>query len=128
MLPTTRWTPLFMGAGTGLLLLMACNALAAPPQKRPAASAAHETKVPVPAPPATVRYNHDIRPILAENCFACHGPDSASRKADMRLDRVADATAMRNGHAVIVPGNPAASEMIRRITGQGPQMPPPPSH
>src|SRR5690606_10619754 len=34
----------------------------------------------------TLEYNEDIRPILAENCFACHGPDSAARKADLRLD------------------------------------------
>ena len=34
-----------------------------------------------------LEYNRDVRPILAENCFACHGPDSAARKADLRLDR-----------------------------------------
>jgi mono/diheme cytochrome c family protein len=34
----------------------------------------------------TIEYNRDIRPILAENCFACHGPDSAARKGDLRLD------------------------------------------
>ena len=35
----------------------------------------------------TLQYNRDVRPILAENCFPCHGPDSAARKADLRLDR-----------------------------------------
>ena len=38
-------------------------------------------------PKTKLGYNRDIRPILAENCFACHGPDSAARKADLRLDR-----------------------------------------
>jgi mono/diheme cytochrome c family protein len=37
--------------------------------------------------PVKLEYNRDIRPILAENCFACHGPDSAARKADLRLDK-----------------------------------------
>ena len=38
-----------------------------------------------------LKYNKDIRPILSENCFACHGPDSAARKADLRLDKREDA-------------------------------------
>jgi hypothetical protein len=78
--------------------------------------------------PKKLRYNRDIRPILAENCFACHGPDSAARKADLRIDRFADATMVRNGHATIVPGKPEASELIKRVMGQGPLMPPASTH
>lgn len=59
-----------------------------------------------------LHYNRDIRPILAENCFACHGPDSASRKADLRLDQRDRAIERR----AIVPGQPAASQLITRIT------------
>jgi hypothetical protein len=66
---------------------------------------------------APLKYNHDIRPILAENCFPCHGPDSASRKAGLRLDHFefASATLKDDTHA-IVPGKPTESELIRRIT------------
>src|SRR5438046_359206 len=70
-----------------------------------------------------IQYNRDIRPILAENCFACHGPDSASRKADLRLDRRDDAVKA----SAFVPGKPDESELIRRITATDPKemMPPP---
>lgn len=70
-----------------------------------------------------VEYNRDIRPILAEHCFSCHGPDSASRKADLRLDQ-RDA-ALQGG--AIVPGDPDASEIIQRIHVDDPDtvMPPP---
>jgi hypothetical protein len=70
-----------------------------------------------------LEYNRTIRPILAENCFACHGPDSASRKADLRLDRREQAVET----GVIVPGDAASSEMMRRILSTDPkeQMPPP---
>lgn len=71
--------------------------------------------VPAPGPttsaPNRLQYNRDIRPILAENCFACHGPDSAARKADLRLDRREDAIA----GGAIVPGKPDQSELIHRI-------------
>lgn len=59
----------------------------------------------------SILYNRDIRPILTDMCFPCHGPDSASRKGDYRLDRRDDAI----GKKVIVPGKPSESEMIRRI-------------
>jgi mono/diheme cytochrome c family protein len=83
---------------------------------------------PPPKTRAALRYNRDIRPILAENCFACHGPDSAARKAGLRLDRADAATTLRNGRAAIVKGKPQTSELVRRIQGKGPLMPPVSSH
>jgi hypothetical protein len=69
-----------------------------------------------------LEYNRTIRPILAENCFACHGPDSASRKADLRLDKRNEAVTA----GALVPGDAAGSEIIRRIESTDPeeQMPP----
>ena len=75
-----------------------------------------------------LQYNRDIRPILAENCFTCHGPDSAARKADLRLDKAATATELRNGIAPISPGKPLISAMYLRISGKGGFMPPPETH
>lgn len=60
---------------------------------------------------ASLSYNKDIRPLLAENCFSCHGPDSASRKADLRLDQREAAIEM----SAIVPGEPDESQIIDRI-------------
>ena len=75
---------------------------------------------------AGVNFDRDIHPILSENCFACHGPDGAARKAGLRLDRREDAVAPRDDGAAIVPGDPAKSELIRRITNDDPEeiMPP----
>ena len=72
-----------------------------------------------------LQYNRDIRPILAEHCFACHGLDSGSREADLRLD-LRDA-AIQTG--AIVPKNPAASELVARIMSDDEDaiMPPPES-
>ncbi len=81
------------------------------------------------AVPATegVDFNRDIRPILSENCFQCHGPDSATREADLRLDTQEDALADRGGYAAVVPGDVETSELLRRIqsTDEFEQMPPP---
>lgn len=70
-----------------------------------------------------LQYNRDVRPILLDTCFACHGPDSASRKADLRLDQREAAIDM----SAIEPGKPDESEMIRRILSDDPDeiMPPP---
>ena len=61
-------------------------------------------------------YNRDVRPILAENCFACHGPDSAARKAKLRLDQRDEAV-----KKAIVPGKPDESEALRRIKATAPE-------
>lgn len=76
-----------------------------------------------------IDFNRDIRPILSENCFRCHGPDSSTREADLRLDQEEAALADRGGYAAIMPGDPDASEFLRRInsTDEGEQMPPPDS-
>jgi hypothetical protein len=66
--------------------------------------------------PSRIEYNRDIRPILSEHCFPCHGPDSAARKAKLRLDHFEFATATRDDTSpAIVAGKPDASELIHRI-------------
>ncbi len=80
-----------------------------------------------------IGYNDQIQPILAENCFHCHGPDSGTRKGKLRLDRFTDATSPRSDGALepaIVPGNPKASPLIERIlsTDDEERMPPRESH
>jgi hypothetical protein len=76
--------------------------------------------------PAHIDFQREIRPILSENCFQCHGPDSSSRQADLRLDRHDTALAARSGGAPIVPGNSAASLLYQRISDPDPgsRMPP----
>ncbi|HEY3392396.1 MAG TPA: PSD1 and planctomycete cytochrome C domain-containing protein [Lacipirellulaceae bacterium] len=70
------------------------------------------------APP---QFNHDIRPILADRCFACHGPDSGTRKAELRLDTFEGATDW-----AIVPGDAESSEVSARVASDDPEyrMPP----
>ncbi|MFM1770345.1 MAG: hypothetical protein RJA22_2874 [Verrucomicrobiota bacterium] len=97
-------------AATSLLLLLA------PGRPAPAADG-----------PREIRFNRDIRPILANHCFACHGPDPNTRKAKLRLDVADDALAARADGAAIVAGHPERSELVRHIDATDPDdlMPPP---
>jgi mono/diheme cytochrome c family protein len=81
------------------------------------------------APPAAAPdFNRDIRPILSDRCFSCHGPDAGNRQAGLRLDVREVATGrLESGQTAIVPGMPSASELLARITSRDPDvvMPPP---
>lgn len=78
----------------------------------------------------TVQFNRDVRPILSNHCFTCHGPDGASREAGLRLDRRDDAVRpVDSGRTAIVPGDVNSSELVRRIVaGDDERMPPAPDH
>lgn len=83
--------------------------------------------------PKTISYNFDVRPILSDKCFACHGPDGNKRQASLRLD-IADSAYLplkeTKGAFAIVPGKPEESEMFKRVSSDDPgyQMPTPESH
>ncbi len=66
-------------------------------------------------PQTPLNYNLDIRPILSNNCYACHGPDAKSRQANLRIDTKAGAFSEPSGYPVIVPGKPEESELHLRI-------------
>ena len=83
--------------------------------------------VAVAAAQQSVDFNGDIRPILSNKCFACHGPDDGKREAGLRLDDARIATGkLESGVIAIVPGRPEASELIGRVTHTDPaeRMPP----
>jgi Protein of unknown function (DUF1549)/Protein of unknown function (DUF1553)/Planctomycete cytochrome C len=77
-----------------------------------------------------IDFSLQIRPLLSEKCFSCHGPDEAHREAKLRLDEEQSAKATRKGGAAIVPGDPTHSQVWTRILTTDPDdvMPPPSTH
>ena len=92
-------------------LLLATVFAASPPGAKPAES---------------VDFQREVRPILSDNCFACHGPDSKTRMAELRLDTQQGAFAQRENGTPIIAGDPQASLLYQRITAKDParRMPP----
>ena len=96
---------IFLPVSLGLSLVSWCASAADSPKK----AAAH------------VDFNRDIRPILSENCYKCHGPDDGARKAKLRFDIRAEALKpAKSGEIPIVPGSPEKSQMVSRITASDP--------
>ena len=84
-------------------------------------------------PAPKVDFSRDIQPILSDNCYFCHGPDSGKRKGDLRLDKLDPQIgpfAPRDGYTIIKPGKLDESTLADRITSDDPdvKMPPPASH
>ena len=76
---------------------------------------------------AEIDFNRDVRPILSDKCFPCHGPDVENRDAGLRLDTFEGVTADLDGYAAVVPGDVKNSVLLQRIDGDDDVMPPPDS-
>jgi len=75
-----------------------------------------------------IHYGRDVRPLLSRYCLACHGPDEAARKADVRLDiRDAATESLQSGENAIVAGDAEHSEMLRRLLSSDPDVAMPPA-
>jgi hypothetical protein len=78
-----------------------------------------------------VDFNFEVRPVLVQKCFLCHGPDPSSRKANLRFDTYEGATTLlKEGRRAVVPNHPDSSELVKRILSKDPDfvMPSPESH
>ncbi|MEY2598476.1 MAG: hypothetical protein RLZZ142_735 [Verrucomicrobiota bacterium] len=93
-----------------------------------AGSTVFAAQSPAPAAGAVPDYQHEVRPLLSQFCFKCHGPDEKTRKGDLRLDvREAALSKGKSGERAVVPGKPGESELVKRILSHDPEevMPPP---
>ncbi|MGH9835062.1 MAG: c-type cytochrome domain-containing protein, partial [Blastocatellia bacterium] len=78
-------------------------------------------------PPRRIDFNRDIRPILADKCWVCHGPDAPNKQIKLRLDSEEGALAdLGRGRRAIVPNHPEQSQLVRRITAEDEAMRMPP--
>jgi hypothetical protein len=75
-----------------------------------------------------IEFNRDVRPILSDKCFHCHGPDAKARNIALRLDLEETAKADLGGRRAVAPGKPQESELVRRITAEKPVQRMPPAH
>lgn len=83
---------------------------------REAAAGSPAARSSAPSEGSRLEFNRDVRPILSDNCFACHGPDRNQRQAGLRLDREEAAkTRLASGSVAIVPGDPSGSALIKRV-------------
>src|SRR5215217_6542343 len=111
------------------LLLSSCALVALP--SFVAAKTKVTAKADRAAQPPSLSFNRDVQPILAENCYACHGADPGSRKAGLRLDRAEHAfKPLEKGGPAIVPFKAEESPLVQRIESKDEKkrMPPPEAH
>lgn len=73
-----------------------------------------------------VDFNRDVRPLLSDRCFSCHGPDEEHREADLRLDRAEELLKDRDGSPAVVPGDADKSTLLQRILSDDPDLRMPP--
>ena len=107
---------------TGLLSALARRAFLAGLLCLPGSRLGHSAE-------SSLDFNRDVRPILSDRCFACHGPDADDRQAGLRLDDRGVATAvLESGGTAIVPGKPEASGILARVASTDPDVVMPPPH
>ena len=107
---------------TGLALLCICGVLGCRHNLKDTTTTVHQL-------PETISYNFHIRPILADRCFSCHGPDEAARKAGLRLDQPESAYAhLQSGRQAIKKGRLKKSEVYHRIYSSDRQIQMPSEH